>query len=885
MKSYEKIKPAFAECKNCIILCSDDGFMPATSVLIQSIFEQADSQKFYDIIIFHSNIRPVTEEIVQNMFDGARNFSVRFVNVASIVVNINFYTANRNNFTSEAYYRLFAPWLLDEEYEKAFYIDGDMVAVKDVSTVFDIDIGDNLIGAIRDYWGICNCYIPDDPRREYRESIGLDDIDNYVISCTILFNLAKFRKQFTLEQVINLSACKNWLQHDQDVLNILCRDSIFYLTADWGLMNDYGNNHYLPQYLIDELAEVTNPVLIHFGGVRKPWSYNYHEHGLDFWQYADHTPYMPVLFNKINSMEYRGYVAQKIFSDDIFRYYDGKDLYRMYKGVSLGTLGQCHSRYCLIKIKNNILHLEGMVGFWGEKLDSKIAVFFEINEEIIPASKQYKDNGYERDKNIYKYRGELFELDYPLSDDISEYNIKLICEVDGVVVAKENLGFENFSPLNRRFVKGYYQSGDWIVLTDKKTLTIQKADKSIKKQCEKQFCHELWNSKNKANRKAVIVRKAVAILRKFIRKPIWLISDRTNKADENGEAFFRYLNAQKRKAVKSYFVLSKNSPDYNRIRKYGKVVEPYSHKHKMLHLLAQYSVSSQTDDIYRNPFKEFKEPYRDILSDIKFIFLQHGVISNDLSDWLCRRTQYLSGFVCTTQKEYDSIINGNYNYDSNVVWLTGLPRFDLLENRPDKTITIMPTWRMYLTIKQDAETGIWQLRNNFPESTYVNFYRDLLQSSVLQETAQKLGYKLQIKLHPCFSPHAEEFGFAEYVNIVGDDVSYREIYSQSSLVVTDYSSAIYDFLYLHKPVMYTQFDSDEFFSGKHIYDKGDFDYERDGFGEVEYDLASTINRIIEYMQNDCQLKEKYRERIDKFFVFNDKNNCQRIYERIINLDK
>ena len=85
--------------------------------------------------------------------------------------------------------------------------------------------------------------------------------------------------------------------------------------------------------------------------------------------------------------------------------------------------------------------------------------------------------------------------------------------------------------------------------------------------------------------------------------------------------------------------------------------------------------------------------------------------------------------------------------------------------------------------------------------------------------------------------------------------------------------------------MYTQFDSDEFFSGKHIYDKGDFDYARDGFGEVEYDLASTINRIIEYMQNDCQLKEKYRERIDKFFVFNDKNNCQRIYERIINLDK
>lgn len=62
---------------------------------------------------------------------------------------------------------------------------------------------------------------------------------------------------------------------------------------------------------------------------------------------------------------------------------------------------------------------------------------------------------------------------------------------------------------------------------------------------------------------------------------------------------------------------------------------------------------------------------------------------------------------------------------------------------------------------------------------------------------------------------------------------------------------------------------------------GYFDYERDGFGEVEYDLDSTVDRIIEYMASDCQLKEKYRKRIDNFFVFHDKNNCQRVYEKIM----
>ena len=82
--------------------------------------------------------------------------------------------------------------------------------------------------------------------------------------------------------------------------------------------------------------------------------------------------------------------------------------------------------------------------------------------------------------------------------------------------------------------------------------------------------------------------------------------------------------------------------------------------------------------------------------------------------------------------------------------------------------------------------------------------------------------------------------------------------------------------------MYTHFDKEEFFRGQ-VYDQGYFDYERDGFGEVEYNLEDTAKRIIEYIQNDCQLKDVYRKRIDKFFAFNDRNNCQRIYDEIIKL--
>ena len=97
-------------------------------------------------------------------------------------------------------------------------------------------------------------------------------------------------------------------------------------------------------------------------------------------------------------------------------------------------------------------------------------------------------------------------------------------------------------------------------------------------------------------------------------------------------------------------------------------------------------------------------------------------------------------------------------------------------------------------------------------------------------------------------------------------------------MITDYSSVAFDFAYLHKPIVYTQFDVEQFFS-KH-YLKGYFDYVRDGFGEVEYDLDSTVDRIIEYMGNGCLLKDEYRKRIDTFFAFHDRQCCERVFAKI-----
>lgn len=48
-------------------------------------------------------------------------------------------------------------------------------------------------------------------------------------------------------------------------------------------------------------------------------------------------------------------------------------------------------------------------------------------------------------------------------------------------------------------------------------------------------------------------------------------------------------------------------------------------------------------------------------------------------------------------------------------------------------------------------------------------------------------------------------------------------------------------------------------------------------------MEHTIDRIIEYMETGCQMKDKYKQRVDNFFAFHDQNNCQRVYDKIVQM--
>ena len=554
-----------------------------------------------------------------------------------------------------------------------------------------------------------------------------------------------------------------------------------------------------------------------------------------------------------------------------------------YENTIVFRLSQCQTCFEFLNIGDGMCTLEGYTVLFPLP-NRKIELRLEVNSETFLCERIERN----REKSalgepILHCYG--FRVSFPVRREDEQYAIRFLVVLDGRIVKSRNFKFGQFFPLSMQYENAYFIKNAWKLSVAKGALLLTSCGRYGRIKSEFTFCRELWKKNKLGGRKAVVARLAYHALKAFKRKPIWLISDRIVKADDNGEALFRYMQKEHRKKIRSYFVISKDSSDYARLKELGPVVDNLSWKHKLLFLLADYNISSQADTITEDPFPGYEHGVKDILCQERFIFLQHGITKDDVSNWLNRYQKNFYGFITAADPEYLSILRGTYYYGMREVWKTGFPRFDRLYCDEKKVITIMPTWRKYLMQTADNQTGIWSLTPNFMESKFCCFYRDLLNDARLLSAAKQFNYKIRFLPHPTLQPHLSVFGIGDAVEVLGFNASYRDIYAQSNLVVTDYSSACFDFAYLRKPIIYCQFDAEEFFTGNHVYTKGYFDYERDGFGEVEYDLESTVDRIIEYMENGCQLKDKYRERIDKFFAFNDQNNCQRVYEKIMELEE
>lgn len=273
------LSPAFEKDNVAIELLSSAYYLPYLAVTIQSIIENANPGKNYDIIIFTDGIPKHRREKLTRVADGYRNVSIRFADVSRHLALLT--GAQMPQYAKLIYCRVWMAHIL-KNYDQIICVDSDMVVATDISIFENYNFGDNFVLAAHEW-----CY------GEYRDELGLDDCSKAAINAGFMvMNLKKIRETYLPITLISMCNARGWKYMDQDVLNILFHGKIQYLNYDWNYRIDHDLFFVSTQFVQSKFNldyKILPPKIVHYAGAAKPWNLPGVKYEDLFWDIAERS--------------------------------------------------------------------------------------------------------------------------------------------------------------------------------------------------------------------------------------------------------------------------------------------------------------------------------------------------------------------------------------------------------------------------------------------------------------------------------------------------------------------------------------------------------------------------------------------------------------------
>ena len=170
-----------------IFFAIDDGYTPFLAVALQSLIENASKNYNYCIKILHTNVEEEHKKQIKKY--EKENVNIEFVDLSYYIEKVQDKLYTRDYYTNTTYFRLFLPELYPQ-YDKVLYLDSDVIVVGDISELYNIDMGTNLVAAAPDDIIQYNKVFQD-----YAELVvGVAKYQNYFNAGVLLMNLDELRK-------------------------------------------------------------------------------------------------------------------------------------------------------------------------------------------------------------------------------------------------------------------------------------------------------------------------------------------------------------------------------------------------------------------------------------------------------------------------------------------------------------------------------------------------------------------------------------------------------------------------------------------------------------------------------------------------------------------
>lgn len=258
-----------------IFFSTDDNYAPFLAVAIRSLTANADTRRRYRIHILISELSESNTAMLSEL--GTDNTEIVFADVGERSGALQSSLLLRDYYTDTTYYRFFIADMFPQ-YDKALYLDCDIAVTGDIAELFDIPLGDCLVGAVGD--DVIRSY---DVFGRYSERVlGIGRLE-YFNAGVLLMNLSAFRREKIMGLFVSMLEKNRYdVAQDQDYLNVICRGRVLLLGSEWNRSPLHGESGNAPK-------------LVHYKLNMKPWHYENVPFGSIFAYYAGDTGYSDIL--------------------------------------------------------------------------------------------------------------------------------------------------------------------------------------------------------------------------------------------------------------------------------------------------------------------------------------------------------------------------------------------------------------------------------------------------------------------------------------------------------------------------------------------------------------------------------------------------------------
>jgi len=263
---------------------SNDNYAQHMGVMIYSLLENCSCPEKVRFFVLGSEISSQNRARLESI---SKKFGSKmiFLNAdMSLLKNIKTY----RHLGVAAYLRF---QLIDGvKVKKLIYLDCDIVVEGDIKSLFDIDIGDNILLAVRD---------PGIPASK-KKLLNMSPGRFYFNSGVLVINCDKWKSENVTRQVLAyIEKDSNKIEFaDQDALNVILSKSWKQIDISWNVITRFFYSKIFPwikiyDYSKEEIKRVNkNQKIIHYATTIKPWFFlDVNPLKKRYWYYLKKTPW------------------------------------------------------------------------------------------------------------------------------------------------------------------------------------------------------------------------------------------------------------------------------------------------------------------------------------------------------------------------------------------------------------------------------------------------------------------------------------------------------------------------------------------------------------------------------------------------------------------